>query len=71
MSIRTLVVIGVSVNLGIFGTVMSAIDLGYNVVIVHDGVCGVPREYAEAVLENSLSLLATIATANDVIAAWG
>jgi len=71
MSIRTLVVIGVSVNLGIFGTVMSAVDLGYNVVIVRDGVCGVPREYAEAVLENSLSLLATIATANDVIAAWG
>ncbi len=70
MSIRTLVVTGVSVNLGIFGTVMSAIDLGYNVVIVRDGVCGVPREYAEAVLENSLSLLATIATADDVIAAW-
>jgi nicotinamidase-related amidase len=70
MSIRTLVVTGVSVNLGIFGTVMSAVDLGYNVVIVRDGVCGVPREYAEAVLENSISLLATIATANDVIAAW-
>ncbi len=70
MSIRTLVVTGVSVNLGIFGTVMSAVDLGYNVVIVRDGVCGVPREYAEAVLENSLSLLATIATADDVISAW-
>jgi nicotinamidase-related amidase len=70
MSISTLVVTGVSVNLGIFGTVMSAVDLGYNVVIVRDGVCGVPREYAEAVLENSLSLLATIATADDVIAAW-
>ena len=70
MSIRTLVVTGVSVNLGIFGTVMSAVDLGYNVVIVRDGVCGVPREYAEAVLENSLSLLATIASADDVIAAW-
>ena len=70
MSIRTLVVTGVSVNLGIFGTVMSAVDLGYNVIIVRDGVCGVPREYAEAVLENSLSLLATIASADDVIAAW-
>ena len=71
LSIRTLVVTGVSVNMGIFGTVMSAVDLGYNVVIVRDGVCGVPREYAEAVLENSLSLLATIASADDVIAAWG
>jgi nicotinamidase-related amidase len=71
LSIRTLVVTGVSVNMGIFGTVMSAVDLGYNVVIVRDGVCGVPREYADAVLENSLSLLATIASADDVIGAWG
>jgi nicotinamidase-related amidase len=64
------VVTGVSVNLGIFGTVMSAVDLGYNVVIVSDGVCGVPREYAESVLQNSLSLLATIASADEVVAAW-
>ena len=71
MSIRTLVVSGVSVNMGIFGTVMSAVDLGYNVIIVRDGVCGVPREYSDAVLENSLSLLATIATADEVIGAWG
>lgn len=70
LSIRTLIVTGVSVNMGIFGTVMSAVDLGYNVIIVRDGVCGVPREYAHAVLENSLSLLATIVTADDVIAAW-
>ena len=71
LSISTLVVTGVSVNMGIFGTVMSAVDLGYNVVIVRDGVCGVPREYADAVLENSLSLLATITSADDVIGAWG
>ena len=71
LSIRNLVVTGVSVNMGIFGTVMSAVDLGYNVIIVRDGVCGVPREYSDAVLENSLSLLATIASADDVIGAWG
>ena len=70
LDIKTLVVTGVSINLGIFGTVMSAVDLGYNVVIVSDGVCGVPREYAEAVLQNSLSLLATIASADEVVAAW-
>lgn len=70
LDIKTLVVTGVSVNLGIFGTVMSAVDLGYNVVIVSDGVCGVPREYAESVLQNSLSLLATIASADEVVAAW-
>ncbi|MEN9804895.1 MAG: hypothetical protein RIS41_1742 [Actinomycetota bacterium] len=70
MGVRTLVVVGVSVNLGILGTVISAVDLGYRVVLVRDGVCGVPTEYADAVIDNSLSLLATIAKADDVIAAW-
>jgi nicotinamidase-related amidase len=70
IGVRTLVVVGVSVNLGILGTVISAVDLGYRVVLVRDGVCGVPTEYADAVIDNSLSLLATIATADDVIAAW-
>ena len=71
MGIRTLVVTGVSVNLGILGTVISAIDLGYNVVLVRDGVCGVPTEYADAVIENTLSLLATVCDAADVESAWG
>lgn len=69
LAIKTLIVTGVSVNMGIFGTVMSAVDLGYNVVLVRDGVCGVPREYADAVLENSLSLLACIATADEILTA--
>jgi len=30
----------------------------------------VPHEYAEDVLKNSLSLLATIASADEVVAAW-
>lgn len=70
MGVRTLVVTGVSVNLGILGTVISAIDLGYNVVLVRDGVCGVPTDYADAVIENTLSLLATVCEAADVESAW-
>jgi nicotinamidase-related amidase len=71
MGVRTVIVTGVSVNLGILGTVISAIDLGYNVVLVRDGVCGVPTEYADAVIDNTLSLLATVCDAEDVMKAWG
>lgn len=70
MKVGTLVVAGVSVNLGILGTVISAIDLGYQVVLLRDAVCGVPREYADAVMENTLSLLATIVDVDDVIDVW-
>lgn len=67
---KTVVVTGVSVNLGVFGMTLSALDLGYQVVIVRDAVAGVPVEYAEAVLEHSLSLVATIVTADELLAAW-
>ena len=70
LGIRTVVVTGASVNLGVFGMALSALDLGYQVVIPRDAVVGVPREYAEAVLDNSLSLIATLVTADEVLETW-
>jgi nicotinamidase-related amidase len=70
LGVKTVVVTGVSVNLGVFGMALSALDLGYQVVIVRDAVAGVPVEYAEAVLEHSLSLIATIVTSDELLAAW-
>ena len=60
LGVRTVVATGVSVNLGVFGMALTALDLGYQVVIPTDAVAGVPREYADAVLEHSLSLIATL-----------
>jgi len=40
------------------------------VVIPRDAVAGVPREYADAVLDNSLSLIATLTTADQLLDAW-
>jgi nicotinamidase-related amidase len=70
LGVRTVVVTGVSVNLGIIGTALSAVDLGYQVVVVRDGVAGVPAEYAQAVMDNSLSLIATLVDTYDVLAIW-
>lgn len=70
LGIRTVIATGVSLNLGVFGMALSALDLGYQVVIPTDAVAGVPREYAEAVLEHSLSLIATLTTCDEVLALW-
>ena len=70
LGVRTIVLIGVSLNLGIMGAALSALDLGYQVVIVRDAVVGLPREYAEAVLTNSLAMIATIVTADELLEAW-
>jgi nicotinamidase-related amidase len=70
LGIRTVVATGVSVNLGVFGMALSALDLGYQVVIPRDAVAGVPREYADAVLDNSLSLIATLVSSDQLLEVW-
>jgi nicotinamidase-related amidase len=70
LGIHTVIATGVSVNLGIFGMAMTALDLGYQVVLVRDAVAGVPADYAQAVIDNSLSLISTVVTADELLAAW-
>ena len=70
LGIRTVVLVGGSVNLGIVGAAIEAVDLGYGVVIPRDGVIGSPTEYAELVLEHTLALLARITTVDELIAEW-
>jgi nicotinamidase-related amidase len=68
IGIRTVVATGTSLNLGIVGLTLNALDLGYQVVVVRNAVAGIPAEYGEAVLDNSLSLIATIVTAEQFAA---
>ena len=70
MGVTTVVIVGVSVNLGVFGAAMTALDLGYQVVVVRDAVTGIPAEYAAAVIDNSLANIATIVTAQELIDLW-
>lgn len=70
LGVRTIVASGVSVNIGITGLVMVAVDLGYRVVLATDAVAGVPREYAAAVVEHTLAPLATRLTTDEIVAVW-
>lgn len=67
---KTIVLTGVSVNIAITNVTFDAVNRGYQVVIVRDAVVGVPRDYAEAVLDNTLSLVATLTTADELAALW-
>ena len=70
LGIRNVVLVGGSVNVGILGAAIEAVDLGYRVVIPRDGVIGHPTEYAELVLEHTLALLARITTIDELLAVW-
>jgi len=70
LGVRTVVATGVSVNIGITGLTIEAVNAGYQVVIPRQAVTGTPDDYVDAVIANTLRLLATIASVDDVIAAW-
>ena len=67
---RTLIIVGVSTNVAIPNAVFDAVNLGYQVVLPVDAIAGVPVEYTEVIVRNSLSLVATIVTTDDVLACW-
>jgi nicotinamidase-related amidase len=64
----TVVACGVSLNVGVVGLCLTAADLGYRVVVPSDAVVGVPADYGDAVLANTLSMVATITTVDDLLA---
>ncbi|MER6574862.1 isochorismatase family cysteine hydrolase [Nonomuraea sp. NPDC001023] len=70
LGVSSVVAMGVSLNLGIPGLALEAVDLGYRVTVVRDAVAGIPEDYAEAVLRNTISLLATRVAAADLVRAW-
>ncbi len=70
LGVRTVVASGVSVNLGVLGMVLSALDLGYQIVLPVDAVVGVPTEYAKAVIDHSLALVTTLTTVDELAGLW-
>jgi nicotinamidase-related amidase len=70
LGVTTIVVTGVSVNVAVTNLVMDAVNRGYDVVLPRDAVCGIPREYADAVIDNTLALLAAVTTVDELIAIW-
>jgi nicotinamidase-related amidase len=65
-----IVLVGVSANLAIPSLAFEAVGLGYGVTIPRDGIAGVPPAYADDVVKNTLSLIASLTTVDDLISRW-
>jgi biuret amidohydrolase len=70
LGVTTVVGVGVSVNIGMLDLAFDAVNAGYQMVMPRDAVAGVPVEYAEAVLDHTLSLVCSLPTTDDVLTAW-
>jgi nicotinamidase-related amidase len=66
----TIVGVGVSLNIGMLNLAFDGVNRGYQVVIPRDAVAGVPADYADAVVANTLHLVATVTTTAEIVAAW-
>jgi len=70
LGVTTVVAVGVSVNLAITNLCMDAVNKAYRVVLPRDAVAGIPTAYANTVIDNMLSLLATITTTDELREVW-
>ena len=71
LDVRTVVVTGVFLDVGVVGLTIEAIGLGYQAAVVTDGVAGYPpRTYARSVLEYTVGIIATRLTGADIMAVW-
>ena len=71
LGVCTVVVVGVSLNIAIPTVVMDAVNAAYRVIVPRDAVAGIPTEYGNAIIDNTLSLLATITSTDDLLQTWG
>lgn len=70
LGVSTVVATGVSLNVGVLGMVLSAVDLGYQVVVPRDAVAAIPASYADPLFDNTISMLATVCSTADIEAVW-
>jgi nicotinamidase-related amidase len=69
LGVTTLVLCGVSTNIALFAGSMGAIDRGYWVVLPEDATAGAAPDLHEWMTTNTLPLIATMSTADEVISA--
>jgi nicotinamidase-related amidase len=69
LGVRTVVVTGVSTNIGIPGACLEAVNRGFQVVVPEDCTSGAWPEAHEFQVTHTLPLLATVTTSDEVAAA--
>jgi len=70
LKVDTVVAVGVSLNRGVFGLCIEAVNAGYRVILARDCVAGFPEAYGDMVIENSLANLCTLSDSIELSALW-
>ena len=68
--VRSVVIAGVSLNVGVMGTAFEAVNRGYTVVVPTDCVAADPPEYKEPALRYSVRNVAFLSSAAEIAKIW-
>jgi nicotinamidase-related amidase len=68
--VRTIVGVGVSVNIAITNLTFDAVNSSYQVVLPRDAVAGFPADYVDAVFQHTLGAISTPTTTEELLAIW-
>jgi len=70
LNVQTLMLAGVSVNLGVLGLAIEAVNLGYEVIVLDDAVAGIPESYVADVKRYTLRHIARFYNCHEVQQRW-
>ncbi|MEO2170018.1 MAG: cysteine hydrolase [bacterium] len=60
LGVKTVILLGASLNIAVIGSAIEAVNRGYQVVVPRDGTVAIPPEFGAAMLQHSLPMVATI-----------
>ena len=70
LGVRTVVGVGVSVNVAIQNLAFDAVNAAYQVVLPRDAVAGFPADYVDAVFEHTLGGITTVLDSSRILETW-
>jgi nicotinamidase-related amidase len=68
LRVETIVLSGVSTNIALFAGALGAVDRGYKAVLAEDATAGAAADLHDWMITNTLPILATITTVDEIIA---
>ena len=71
LGVRSLVLAGTSLNVGIIGACIEAISRAYEAVVPCDGVAAIPPSYSETMLQGSIRPTAVVSSGAEILSCWG
>ena len=69
LRVETIVLSGVSTNVALFAGALGAVERGYKAVLAEDATAGATLESHDWMIANTLPLLATISSVDEIVAA--